>query len=426
MNTEAASVYFAIKSVDEEQRLVYGRATQETLDRQGEVLDYEGSKPYWEEWIKESQDASGGKSMGNVRVMHRPDIAAGKLVRVDFNDKEKSIDVAAKVVDDAEWQKVLEGVYTGFSQGGKYISKKNDPLVTGFGGMPAVRVVIAPKELSLVDRPAVPSATFFEVVKADGSTEQRSFKGDIMDKKIEAPVEEAKKGLWQAKSFLSVLQECNWLLEELKMEREREGDASPIPEELEVCLGALAKLCEGYIGEQLAELKAGGAVAAASEAEGEEEEEGDKSDADSDAEKAAKTGQKSLRAAMCAKLGELTAAHKAYMDTYATGADKSGDEIDAQKAEAVEEAAKAAPAIPSVDEIATAVLAALDKRAADAAKSAPAPAQRPATKLVPVERGSDAEKSEEPFDARKAAFEAPSPVDAFRVMFQNPEAFRIP
>lgn len=426
MSMESASVYFAIKSVDEEQRLVYGRATQETLDRQGEVLDYEASKPYWEEWIKESQEASGGKSMGNVRVMHRPDIAAGKLVRVDFNDQEKSIDVAAKVVDEAEWQKVLEGVYTGFSQGGKYISKKNDPLVAGFGGMPAVRVVIAPKELSLVDRPAVPSATFFEVVKADGSTEQRSFKGDNMSEKNAAPVEEAKKGLWQAKSFLSVLQECNWLLEELKMEREREGDASPIPEELETCLGTLAKLCEEYIGEQLAELKAGGAVAAASEAEGEEEGEGDKSDSESDAYKAARTGQKKLRDEMNAAAEACNKAVKAYMDTYAPGADKADDEGDAKKEEGVEEAAKTAPAIPSVDEIATAVLAALDKRAADAAKSAPAPAQRPATKLVPVERGSDAEKSEEAFDARKAALEASGPVDAFRVMFQNPEAFRIP
>lgn len=386
MSIETASVYFAIKSVDEEQRLVYGRATQETLDRQGEVLDYEASKPYWEEWIKESQEASGGKSMGNVRVMHRPDIAAGKLVRVDFNDQEKSIDVAAKVVDDAEWQKVLEGVYTGFSQGGKYISKKNDPLVTGFGGMPAVRVVIAPKELSLVDRPAVPSATFFEVVKADGSTEQRSFKGDNMSEQTELPIaEEAKKGIWQGRMFLSLLEECNWLLSELKSEREREGDASPIPEKLEVCLGTLAGLCEEYIGEQLAELKAGGSVAAASEAGGEDDEEGDKADADSDAEKAAKTGQKAAPA---------------------------------------DDAAKSAP-IPSVDEIAAAVLAALDKRAEDAAKAAPPASPRPATKLVPVERGDDANKTEEPFDARKAAFEAPSAVDAFRVMFQNPEAFRI-
>ena len=425
MSIETASVYFAIKSVDEEQRLVYGRATQETLDRQGEVLDYEASKPYWEEWIKESQEASGGKSMGNVRVMHRPDIAAGKLVRVDFNDQEKSIDVAAKVVDDAEWQKVLEGVYTGFSQGGKYISKKNDPLVTGFGGMPAVRVVIAPKELSLVDRPAVPSATFFEVVKADGSTEQRSFKGDSMSEQTELPIaEEAKKGIWQGRMFLSLLEECNWLLSELKSEREREGDASPIPEKLEVCLGTLAGLCEEYIGEQLAELKAGGSVAAASEAGGEDDEEGDKADADSDAEKAAKTGQKALRAAMCSKVAELVAAHKSYMDTYATGADKADDEIDAQKAAPADDAAKSAP-IPSVDEIAAAVLAAIDKRAEDAAKAVPPASHRPATKLVPVERGDDANKTEELFDARKAAFEAPSAVDAFRVMFQNPEAFRI-
>lgn len=416
-----ASLYFAIKSVDEEQRLVYGRATQETLDRQGEILDYAGSKPLWEEWIAESMEASGGKSMGNLRSMHRGDIAAGKVTRVDFNDTEKAIDVCVKVVDDAEWIKVQEGVYTGFSQGGKYVKKWNDPNVTGFGGMPAVRVVIAPKELSLVDRPAVPTATYFEVVKSDGTTEQRSFKGGIMAEESAPALEpEAKKGLWQGRQFLSLLDEANYLLRELKSEREREGDASPIPEKLEAALGTLAGLCEEYIGEQLAELQAGGAIAAASEALTEEDEEGEKSGELTDAEKAAKTGQKALRAAMCSKLDELTTAHKAYMDTYSTGADKSD-------APAPEDAAKVAPvAVPSVDEIAAAVLAAIDARAAEAAKSAPPVVDVPRPALRAVSKEDDtATKTEEPFDARKAAAEAKTPQDAFRVILQHPDTFAV-
>lgn len=414
-----ASLHFAIKSVDEEQRLVYGRATQETLDRQGEILDYAGSKPLWEEWIAESMEASGGKSMGNLRSMHRGDIAAGKLTRVVFNDEEKAIDVCAKVVDDAEWLKVMEGVYTGFSQGGKYVKKWSDPSVTGFGGMPAVRVVIAPKELSLVDRPAVLTATYFEVVKSDGTTEQRSFKGGIMaDENAPAIEPEAKKGLWQGRQFLSLLDEANYLLRELKGEREREGDASPIPEKLEIALGSLAGLCEEYIGPQLAELQAGGAIAAASES-APETEAGEKSDGESEAEKAATTGQKALRATMCAKLGELATAHKAYMDTYTTGADK-GETLE------IEDAAKVAPvAVPSVDEIAAAVLTALDARAAEAAKSAPVTAaSRPVLRAVSKE-DDKAEKTEEPFDAKKAAAEAATPQDAFRVILQNPGAFAV-
>ena len=47
-----------------------------------------------------------------------------------------------------------------------------------FRGMTVHRVVIAPREVSLVDRPCVPSATFFEVKKCDGTTENRLFKGE--------------------------------------------------------------------------------------------------------------------------------------------------------------------------------------------------------------------------------------------------------
>ena len=43
-----------------------------------------------------------------------------------FNDDEKQIEICAKVVDDAEWRKVEEGVYTGFSQGGTYEKRWTD------------------------------------------------------------------------------------------------------------------------------------------------------------------------------------------------------------------------------------------------------------------------------------------------------------
>ena len=407
-----ASLFFAIKSVDEEQRLVYGRATQEVLDRQGEVWDYEQSKPLWEEWISETEAASGGKSKGNLRSMHQGNVAAGKVVRVDFNDTEKAIDVCAKVVDDAEWAKVLEGVYTGFSQGGKYVKKWNDPAVKGFGGMPAVRVVIAPKELSLVDRPAVPTANFFEVVKCDGTTETRRFKaqGGEMSEHADAPAEaggEAKKGIWQGRRFLSVLEECNWLLTELKDERTREGDTSPIPEKLEACLGDLAGLCEEYIGEQLAELKAGGAIAAASEAVIEAEE-GEKADTGTDAAKAANTGRKAKRQA-------LMDAHKAYMDTYES-CSKEEDE-DTAKADAEVDAVKAAPldVAAIAKEAAEKAVAAYIAASEDAAKAEAL--RRPAIRAV--SKDEDAGKVEEVFDAAKAAHDATDPVSCFRALRAN-------
>ena len=75
--------------------------------------------------------------------------------------------MAAKIVDDDEWRKVQEGVYTGFSQGGRYVKRWPDPD-TGL-----VRYTAEPHEISLVDLPCVPDATF-DVVK-DGVAEKRAF-----------------------------------------------------------------------------------------------------------------------------------------------------------------------------------------------------------------------------------------------------------
>ena len=63
-------LFLPIRKVDEEQRLVYGVITEETLDKAGEVLDYAGSKPLFEKWSNGIASATEGKSYGKVRVMH--------------------------------------------------------------------------------------------------------------------------------------------------------------------------------------------------------------------------------------------------------------------------------------------------------------------------------------------------------------------
>lgn len=133
----------------------------EMPDKTGEILDYETSRPNFEKWSKDISDSTNGKSLGNVRAMHGK-IAAGKLVGIEFNDAEKAIDVVAKVVDDAEWEKVAEGVYTGFSVGGSYAKRWADPEQPTL-----IRYTAMPTEVSLVDNPAIPGATF-QMVKADG------------------------------------------------------------------------------------------------------------------------------------------------------------------------------------------------------------------------------------------------------------------
>jgi hypothetical protein len=162
----ALDLFLPLAKVDLDRRLITGIATAETPDRSGEIFDYASSKPYFEKWSAEAAAASGGKSLGAVRAMHG-NVAAGKLTDIAFADDAKRITVCAKIVDDDEWRKVQEGVYTGFSQGGRYVKRWADPE-TGL-----TRYTAEPHEISLVDLPCVPDATF-DVVKGD-VVERRAF-----------------------------------------------------------------------------------------------------------------------------------------------------------------------------------------------------------------------------------------------------------
>jgi hypothetical protein len=183
------NVFAQLFKVDEQQRLVYGRAVQETPDRSDEVFDYATSKSHFADWSTSVQKDSNGKSLGNVRAMHGK-VAAGKLQDIQFNDADKAIDVTAKIVDDTEWNKVLEGVYTGFSIGGSYVKKWQDPA-----NKELTRYTAAPTELSLVDRPCIPTCNFFDVKKADGTLQKvefvKMFGKDEEDKK-EMPAKDEK------------------------------------------------------------------------------------------------------------------------------------------------------------------------------------------------------------------------------------------
>jgi len=164
----AALLFVPLRKVDAKQRMVYGTAIVEMPDRADEIFDYKSSKPEFEKWSDDVAKSSGGKSLGNVRSMHS-NVAAGKLTGIEFDDERKAIDVTAKIVDDDEWRKVEEGVYTGFSIGGRYIKRWQDGKLK--------RYTARPSEVSLVDVPCVPNATF-SFVKASGVEDRRKFKSD--------------------------------------------------------------------------------------------------------------------------------------------------------------------------------------------------------------------------------------------------------
>jgi len=175
-------VFAQITKVDEEKRLVYGRAAHEVPDRADEIFDYDSSKPYFEAWSESFKKDTDGKSLGNIRAMHGK-VAAGKLVEIEFNDADKAIDIVGKIVDDGEWKKVLEGVYTGYSIGGSYVG---EPKYEKVDERQLRRYTANPSEISVVDSPCIPSAKFFEVRKANGETGTVEFKVKAVDP---APVE---------------------------------------------------------------------------------------------------------------------------------------------------------------------------------------------------------------------------------------------
>jgi hypothetical protein len=158
-------LFASLTKIDESSHEVSGLATAEIVDKEGELFDYESSKPYFKAWTDEMAKATEGKSLGNVREMHQPS-AVGKLTGIAFDDELRQISVTARIVDDLAWQKCIQGVYTGFSIGGSYVKVWRDGEFTRYTANPA--------EISVVDNPCNPGS-HFTAVKADGTIEVRKF-----------------------------------------------------------------------------------------------------------------------------------------------------------------------------------------------------------------------------------------------------------
>jgi HK97 family phage prohead protease len=130
-------VFLPLEKFDAEQRLVYGYASTEARDSQGEIVTraaIEAALPAYMEYA-------------NIREMHQLS-AVGVVKSAGLDDK--GLLLEAKVVDDAAWEKVREGVYKGLSIGGRVTQRDalNKSIITG----------VDLTEISLVDRPANPEA----------------------------------------------------------------------------------------------------------------------------------------------------------------------------------------------------------------------------------------------------------------------------
>jgi len=166
----AEKIMFAqLSKVDSFLGIVTGTMACAEVDYDNEILDYEGSKPYFRAWSDSQLAISQGKSYGNVRLQHDEKKPIGILTMPPvYDDEAKCIKVTAQIIDPVAKDLLRAGVLTGFSIGGDYIKKT--PLGNG-----VTQYIAGPSEVSACDRPCSPSATFSSV-KADGTIELKKFR----------------------------------------------------------------------------------------------------------------------------------------------------------------------------------------------------------------------------------------------------------
>ena len=133
--------------------MVYGKATDDTLDLDSQICDPKWLDEAMPRWFK---------SGGNIREMHGPS-AAG--IAKEYEAKNDGHYIGVHVVDPLAAKKVETGVYQGFSIGIKSPRVVRD-LKAANGRIVDGQII----EVSLVDRPANPSAKLILAKAVEGET----------------------------------------------------------------------------------------------------------------------------------------------------------------------------------------------------------------------------------------------------------------
>lgn len=213
-------IFAPITKRDDDQRLVYGYASTESRDNQGEIIKAEAIKEALTDYM----------TFANIREMHQPK-AAGICESAELN--EKGLYICAKIVDDDAWEKVKTGVYKGFSVGGQSISKA-DKVIT------KMRMT----EISLVDRPCNPECVI-DIWKTDETTPT--------NEGVET-VSVLQKGMYTVANLASLLESLNDIRQSAEWENTHEGDSSTVPAELKSAIDGLAAILVKMTAEEAMEL----------------------------------------------------------------------------------------------------------------------------------------------------------------------------
>lgn len=284
--------------MDEEAREVWGYASTETEDDDGQKVDLETLKGLLDEYMQ----------WPSIWAQHQPD-PVGTCIEARIDDK--GLFAKAHITDDAAWQKVKEGVFRGFSIRG--------PAQTVGNWLRFKRI----REISLVDRPANPDCVFdawksskisayvekqtemnentfrirqldpkvfdrksFRTVdvakgygikavnakrpgKMDAETQSYIFDRDqwtevAARKWIEnhakgagMQTKDTKKGFGEAAQIASQMQSLAWVQQALKQEAQIEDDNSPLAAKAAKMIAELGELLKEIVDEETSEVLAG-------------------------------------------------------------------------------------------------------------------------------------------------------------------------
>ena len=239
--------------------LVHSLITAQQPDLDKEVCDYATTKEFYAkrgaENLAKTSVPGMTPSVMPIREMHQlKAIGAGRSI--EYNDSAKTIHGLTHIVEPTAVLKFRSGVLIGFSQGGEYVKKWDDPDFPG-----CVRYTADPFEWSAVDAPCLPSAVVdsmkgqrVALMKAGGSIEEITLviptsearrvdritellKRAVSDRDRKAITRACakialKKGMYEVGWLADIVEGLNWLCLQSEFERDLEDDGSKVPDGL--------------------------------------------------------------------------------------------------------------------------------------------------------------------------------------------------
>lgn len=228
-----------ITKVDDEQRMVYGYASTDSKDSQGEIVKSDAIEAALPDYMK----------FANIREMHTMS-AVGVAKSAEVN--EGGLYIGAKIVDDAAWLKVKEGVYKGFSIGGKALEKAN-------GIITKLRLT----EISVVDRPANPECVI-DTWKAETLDDEQQPQdggaptegaGDsqptAVAKSDEATGETVEKGMYNMQRLIEALQCIKNAMGDASYEQKYGEHSAEMIADMKAAYVALGAVAQKYLAEEI-------------------------------------------------------------------------------------------------------------------------------------------------------------------------------